>query len=71
MNTILVEKKISTGQALQIAKGDITTDEVDAIVNAANDHLQHCLRNTLSTLLARFGVTVMKTTNWQTRSLAH
>ena len=41
MNTILVEKKLSTGQTLQIAKGDITTDEVDAIVNAANEHLQH------------------------------
>ena len=41
MNTILVEKELSTGQALQIAKGDITTDEVDAIVNAANEHLQH------------------------------
>ena len=41
MNTILVEKKLLTGQALQIAKGDITTDEVDAIVNAANEQLQH------------------------------
>ena len=41
MNTILVEKKLLTGQTLQIAKGDITTDEVDTIVNAANDHLQH------------------------------
>lgn len=41
MNTILVEKKLLTGQTLQIAKGDITTDEVDAIVNAANEHLQH------------------------------
>ncbi len=41
MNTILVEKKLSTGQTLQIVQGDITTDEVDAIVNAANDHLQH------------------------------
>ena len=41
MNTILVEKKLSAGQTLQIAKGDITTDEVDAIVNAANEHLQH------------------------------
>ena len=41
MNTILIEKKLSTGQALQIAQGDITTDEVDAIVNAANEHLQH------------------------------
>jgi O-acetyl-ADP-ribose deacetylase (regulator of RNase III) len=41
MNTILVEKKLSTGPTLQIAQGDITTDEVDAIVNAANEHLQH------------------------------
>ena len=41
MNTILVGKKLSTGQILQIEKGDITTDEVDAIVNAANEHLQH------------------------------
>ena len=41
MTTILVEKKLSTGQTLQIVQGDITTDEVDAIVNAANEHLQH------------------------------
>lgn len=41
MNSILVEKKLSTGQTLQIVQGDITTDEVDAIVNAANEHLQH------------------------------
>jgi O-acetyl-ADP-ribose deacetylase (regulator of RNase III) len=41
MNTILVERTLSTGQSLQIVQGDITTDEVDAIVNAANEHLQH------------------------------
>jgi len=41
MNSVLVEKKISTGQTLQIVQGDITIDEVDAIVNAANEHLQH------------------------------
>ena len=41
MNTVLVEKKLSTGQSLQIVQGDITVDEVDAIVNAANEHLQH------------------------------
>jgi O-acetyl-ADP-ribose deacetylase (regulator of RNase III) len=41
MNTILVERILSTGQSLQIVQGDITTEEVDAIVNAANEYLQH------------------------------
>lgn len=41
MNSVLVERILSTGQTLQIVQGDITTDEVDAIVNAANEHLQH------------------------------
>lgn len=41
MNSILVEKKFTTGQSLQIVQGDITIEEVDAIVNAANEHLAH------------------------------
>ena len=41
MNTVLVECALSTGQSLQIVRGDITTDEVDAIVNAANEYLRH------------------------------
>src|SRR6185436_13486579 len=41
MNTILVERKLSSGQTLQIVQGDITMEEVDALVNAANEHLQH------------------------------
>jgi len=41
MNTLLVERVFPTGQTLQIVQGDITTEEVDAIVNAANEHLQH------------------------------
>ena len=41
MNEILVEKKFTAGQLLQIVQGDITTEEVDAIVNAANEHLAH------------------------------
>ena len=41
MNTVLRERDLPTGQTLQIIKGDITTEEVDAIVNAANEHLQH------------------------------
>ena len=41
MNTVLAEHNLTTGQTVQIIQGDITIEEVDAIVNAANEHLQH------------------------------
>ena len=41
MNTVLKERKLPTGQTFQIVQGDITIEDVDAIVNAANEHLQH------------------------------
>jgi len=41
MNTIIAEKKLPSDQIIQIVQGDITTEDVDAIVNAANEHLQH------------------------------
>jgi O-acetyl-ADP-ribose deacetylase (regulator of RNase III) len=41
MNTVLVEKRLPSNQTLQLVQGDITSEEVDAIVNAANEHLQH------------------------------
>ena len=41
MNSVLVEKIFPSGQSLQIVQGDITTEEVDAIVNAANEQLAH------------------------------
>jgi O-acetyl-ADP-ribose deacetylase (regulator of RNase III) len=41
MNATLVESILSTGQSLQIVHGDITIEDVDAIVNAANEQLQH------------------------------
>ena len=41
MNTVLKEHILQTGQTLQIVQGDITTEDVDAIVNAANEYLQH------------------------------
>lgn len=41
MNALLVERTLSTNQQLQIVRGDITTEDVDAIVNAANELLQH------------------------------
>jgi O-acetyl-ADP-ribose deacetylase (regulator of RNase III) len=41
MQTVLMENQLPTGQTIQIVGGDITLEEVDAIVNAANQHLQH------------------------------
>ena len=41
MNTVLKERNLPTSQTIQIVQGDITAEEVDAIVNAANEHLQH------------------------------
>jgi len=41
MNTVLTEHVLPTSQTIQIVQGDITTEAVDAIVNAANEHLQH------------------------------
>ena len=41
MNAILMEHVLQTGQTIQIVQGDITIEDVDAIVNAANEHLQH------------------------------
>ena len=41
MNNVLKERTLPTGQTIQIVQGDITTEDVDAIVNAANAHLQH------------------------------
>jgi O-acetyl-ADP-ribose deacetylase len=41
MNQVLAERVLSSGQTIQIVQGDITIEEVDAVVNAANEHLQH------------------------------
>lgn len=41
MNNVRQERILPTGQTIQIVQGDITTEEVDAIVNAANEGLQH------------------------------
>ena len=41
MNKVLMERVLSTGQTIQIAQGDLTTEITDAIVNAANEHLAH------------------------------
>ena len=41
MNTVLKERALPAGQTIQIVQGDITVEEVDAIVNAANEDLQH------------------------------
>ena len=41
MNQTLKEHTFLSGQSLQIVEGDITTESVDAIVNAANSYLEH------------------------------
>ena len=41
MNTVLMERVLQAGQTIQIVQGDITIENVDAIVNAANERLQH------------------------------
>ena len=41
MNNVLSAQTFPSGQILQIVQGDITAEAVDAIVNAANSHLQH------------------------------
>lgn len=41
MSTVLKERNLPGGRIIQIAQGDLTAEEVDAIVNAANENLQH------------------------------
>jgi O-acetyl-ADP-ribose deacetylase len=41
MNEILLEETLPNDKIFQIVKGDITTEKVDAIVNAANSRLVH------------------------------
>jgi O-acetyl-ADP-ribose deacetylase (regulator of RNase III) len=41
MGSTLREKRLPGGQTLQIVEGDITFETVDAIVNAANNQLEH------------------------------
>jgi len=41
MNQIIREQNLESGQRFQLVRGDITREQVDAIVNAANAYLQH------------------------------
>jgi len=38
---VVREVKLPTGQVIRIVRGDITAEQVDAIVNAANSYLKH------------------------------
>ncbi|MBN1217741.1 MAG: macro domain-containing protein [Anaerolineae bacterium] len=40
-NAVLLEYTLKGGQILRVVRGDITIEEVDAIVNAANERLMH------------------------------
>jgi O-acetyl-ADP-ribose deacetylase (regulator of RNase III) len=41
MNRMIKEVELDAGRHLQLVQGDITEEHVEAIVNAANAHLQH------------------------------
>jgi O-acetyl-ADP-ribose deacetylase len=41
MNQVLKEHKFPSGRVFQLVKGDLTDEDVDAIVNAANERLAH------------------------------
>ncbi|MBI1987577.1 MAG: macro domain-containing protein [Nitrospinae bacterium] len=41
MNTVRRETPLPSGQWIRIVEGDLTQEAVDAIVNAANERLQH------------------------------
>lgn len=41
MNDVIKDYTLSSGQKLQLARGDITAETTHAIVNAANSHLEH------------------------------
>lgn len=38
---VLLEHHLATGQVIRIGQGDITSQSTEAIVNAANEHLEH------------------------------
>ena len=41
MNSVLAEMQLSAGKVLQLVHGDLAAETTDAIVNAANELLQH------------------------------
>ena len=41
MSIVILETTLNEGRGLEIAQGDLTEESLDAIVNAANSHLQH------------------------------
>lgn len=41
MHPIVAEKRLNPNTSLQLIQGDLTETKVDAVVNAANRHLQH------------------------------
>ena len=41
MREVLFEAQTSAGQVVRVVQNDLTEEEVDAIVNAANEHLLH------------------------------
>jgi O-acetyl-ADP-ribose deacetylase (regulator of RNase III) len=53
MNQVLHDAILQNGGRLQMVEGDITQEQVDAIVNAANEHLMHA--GGLAAIISRKG----------------
>ena len=53
-----IARKVFCGKLLKLIHGDITIEAVDAIVNAANSHLQHC--GGVAGVISRKGGTIIQ-----------
>ena len=58
MNEVLRETILRAGARFQLVRGDITVEQVDAIVNAANAHLMH--GGGVAAVIARKGGVVVR-----------
>ena len=67
MNHVLAQTTFPSGQTLQLVQGDLTTETVDAIVNAANSQLQHG-GGVAGAILRRGGYTIQEESDAWVRS---
>ncbi len=62
MNREITQKEIVSGKILKLIEGDLTEEKVDAIVNAANSHLQHG-GGVAGAIVRKGGPTIQKESN--------
>jgi O-acetyl-ADP-ribose deacetylase (regulator of RNase III) len=73
VNQAAKEHTFPSGQQLQIAQGDITAETVDAIVNAANCHLEHGA-GVAGAIVRRGGLQIQAESNqwvWEHGTVSH